>query len=60
MPAERRLDRASALSDLNMLRGPGGRERTETEYRQLLTAAGFRPLRVIPAERYCLIEGMAA
>jgi ubiquinone/menaquinone biosynthesis C-methylase UbiE len=59
MPAERRLDRASALSDLNMLRGPGGRERTETEYRQLLTTAGFRPLRVIPAERYCLIEGMA-
>jgi len=60
MPAERPLDRASALSDLNMLRGPGGRERTEAEYRQLLTTAGFRPLRVIPAERYCLIEGMAA
>ncbi len=28
-------DRAHAMSDLNMLRGPGGRERTESEYRSL-------------------------
>ena len=59
MADDRPLDRASALSDLNMLRGPGGRERTEAEYRGLLTAAHFRTLRVIAAERYCLIEAEA-
>ncbi|WP_407151662.1 methyltransferase [Bradyrhizobium sp. ORS 86] len=30
-----------ALSDLNMLRGPGGCERTEAEYRELAVLAGF-------------------
>jgi hypothetical protein len=30
-----------AMSDLNMLRGPGGRERTEAEYCKLAAAAGF-------------------
>jgi O-methyltransferase domain len=34
-------DRSCAMSDLNMLRGPGGRERTEAEYRRLATLAGF-------------------
>jgi ubiquinone/menaquinone biosynthesis C-methylase UbiE len=34
-------DRSCAMSDLNMLRGPGGLERTETEYRSLAEAAGF-------------------
>jgi hypothetical protein len=29
-------DKAHAMSDLNMLRGPGGLERTEKEYRHLL------------------------
>ena len=33
--------REKALSDLDMLRGPGGRERTEREYVQLLHEAGF-------------------
>jgi SAM-dependent methyltransferase len=38
------------LMDLNMLvMTPGGRERTEEEYRQLLASAGFRLQRVIPA-----------
>jgi hypothetical protein len=32
-PADRPLDRASALSDLNMLREPDGGERTETSMR---------------------------
>ena len=59
-PADRPLDRASALSDLNMLRGPGGRERTESEYVRLLTESGFRALRVLPAARYCLVEALAA
>ena len=34
-------DRECAMSDLNMLRGPGGFERTETEYRTLAESAGF-------------------
>ncbi|WP_128925372.1 methyltransferase [Bradyrhizobium guangxiense] len=34
-------DRSCVLSDLNMLRGPGGRERTEAEYRALAMSAGF-------------------
>lgn len=34
-------DQSCALSDLNMLRGPGGRERTVAEYRQLAELAGF-------------------
>ena len=35
--------------DLNMMVMTGGRERTEAEYRELLTAAGFRPTRIVPA-----------
>jgi hypothetical protein len=34
--------------DLNMLVIPGGMERTEAEYRELLGAAGFRLQRVVP------------
>ena len=36
-------DQAIARSDLNMLIGPGGRERTHEQYRSLLKAAGLRP-----------------
>lgn len=53
------IDRSYALSDLNMLRGPGGRERTEHEYRALLAAAGFSINRVLPAGRFCVIEAVA-
>jgi O-methyltransferase domain/Dimerisation domain len=35
-------DPRAAFSDLNMLVGPGGRERTPAEYAALLEAAGFR------------------
>src|SRR5262249_12795190 len=38
-PTANAQDRAHALSDLNMLRGPGGRERTETDYRSLAEPA---------------------
>ena len=39
---ERRLaDPAAKLSDLNMLVGPGGRERGPEEYAALLTEAGY-------------------
>ncbi len=41
-PAKAARDMSIVLSDLNMLRGPGGRERTEQAYRKLLAAAGFR------------------
>ncbi|MDI3561378.1 methyltransferase [Bradyrhizobium sp. Arg816] len=34
-------DRSCVMSDLNMLRGAGGRERTEAEYRRLGVLAGF-------------------
>ena len=33
-----------------MLTLPGGQERTEEEYRQLLAKAGFRLMRVVPTE----------
>jgi hypothetical protein len=35
------------FSDLNMLQGPGGRERTENEWRELLSAAGFTLQRLV-------------
>jgi hypothetical protein len=38
----------AALSDLNMLVGPGGRERTRTQYEALLVPAGWRLERVLP------------
>jgi ubiquinone/menaquinone biosynthesis C-methylase UbiE len=38
-----------ARSDLNMLIGPGGRERTESEFRTLMSAAGFHLTRIVPA-----------
>ena len=47
------------LSDLNMLVGPGGQERTEAEYRALYTAAGFELVEVIPtASRMSLLVGV--
>jgi hypothetical protein len=42
---ERLLDTPSrnvAFADLNMMVGPGGRERTSAEYADLFAAAGFR------------------
>jgi hypothetical protein len=48
------------LSDLNMLVGPGGQERTEAEYRALYTAAGFELTRVMPTQsRMSIIVGVA-
>jgi SAM-dependent methyltransferase len=43
---------STALSDLNMLRGPGGRERSELAYRRLATDAGLSIAGVHPAGRY--------
>ena len=36
------------ISDLNMLAMVGGKERTESEWRELLTAAGFASIEVRP------------
>jgi SAM-dependent methyltransferase len=47
------------LSDLNMLRGPGGAERTESEYRVLLGQSGFVSVRMIRAGRFAIIEARA-
>jgi hypothetical protein len=52
--------RAVTLSDLNMLRGPGGAERTEKEYRGLLSAGGFEMKRLVAAGRMGLIESIVA
>jgi len=48
--------RSHALSDLNMLRGPGGKERTEEQYRHLLGSAGFGVTSVRAAGRFAIIE----
>lgn len=41
-------DLEALLGDLNMLTGPGGRERTEAEFADLLQGAGLRLQRVVP------------
>ena len=49
------------FSDLNMLQGLGGRERTEAEWRALLAGAGFTLTRVVPtAAGVSLIEAHLA
>jgi hypothetical protein len=42
-------DPDSAFVDINMLVGPGGQERTQLEYADLLDAAGLRLVRVVPS-----------
>jgi hypothetical protein len=58
---ERRLGPPNAeplakLSDLNMLVGPGGRERTPDEYAALLDAAGYTLVGETPAGTVSVIE----
>jgi hypothetical protein len=62
MPAvlsENAEHRFHAMSDLNMLRGPGGMERTEAQYRNLLERSGFRVTSIVPAGRFNVIEARA-
>ncbi len=50
-------DPPSRFMDVEMLMLPGGRERTESEYRELLDKAGFKLLRCIPTKsNYVIIE----
>lgn len=53
-------DKAHAMSDLNMMRGPGGCERTERQYRELLELSGFALTKVHPAGRFNVIEARSA
>ncbi|MCK1669927.1 methyltransferase [Bradyrhizobium sp. 153] len=48
--------RSRAMSDLNMLRGTGGVERTESEYRTLAESAGFIFARTSGAGAFSLIQ----
>jgi SAM-dependent methyltransferase len=50
-PANTARDLSVTLSDLNMLHGPGGRERTEQAYRMLVGDAGFVIGPAVPAGR---------
>lgn len=59
-PAYNARDMSIVLSDLNMLRGPGGRERTEQDYRALLGGAGFADGAAKPAGRYSVLVGEVA
>ena len=49
-------DRSCAMSDLNMLRGPGGCERTEAEYRRLAALAGFAFVRTSGIGSFSLVQ----
>lgn len=49
------------MIDVEMLLMPGGRERSEQEFRELLTAAGFRLNRIVPTGAPIqIIEGLPA
>jgi hypothetical protein len=47
----------SKFSDLNMLVGPGGRERTQDEYAALFESAGFRLVGATTAGELAVFEG---
>ncbi len=53
--------RGAAANDVNMLVNTGGRQRSETEFRALYDAAGFKLLRIVPTQaRVSVIEGVRA
>jgi hypothetical protein len=53
--------RGAAANDVNMLVVSGGRQRSETEFRTLFEAAGFRLTRILPTlAGACIIEGAPA
>jgi cyclopropane fatty-acyl-phospholipid synthase-like methyltransferase len=58
-PTKDDVDKAHAMSDLNMLRGPGGCERSEEQYCLLLEQSGFRQTLVRSAGRFNVIEARA-
>jgi hypothetical protein len=53
-------DAPTKFSDLNMLVGPGGRERTQDEYAALFESTGFRLVGMTPtAGTHVVFEGAA-
>jgi SAM-dependent methyltransferase len=51
--------RGAAANDVNMLVNTGGRQRSESEFRSLFEAAGFRLTRIVPTlARVGVIEGV--
>ncbi len=51
----------SQVADLEMMLFPSGKERTETEFRELFAAAGWKLTRVIPtASHVSIVEGVPA
>jgi len=48
------------MSNLNMLRGPGGRERSEHQYRRLLEQGGLCQTSIASAGRFSVIEARAS
>ena len=46
--------------DLQMLIFPSGCERTEKQFRQLFTAAGWQLTRIIPGASASIVEGIPA
>ncbi|MFH0299353.1 methyltransferase [Bradyrhizobium sp. 31Argb] len=55
-PTTSAQDREHAMSDLNMLREPGGMERTEAQYRTLAEVAGFTFAGLSSAGSFSLIQ----
>ena len=56
---ESHTHRATIWSDLSMLIGPGGRERTDVEFHALLEASGLRLARIVStALDYSVLEGV--
>jgi hypothetical protein len=52
---------AGKLLDLQMLIFPGGKERTEKQFRELFAAGGWKLSRVVPtATPICIVEGIPA
>lgn len=61
VPGSDSVSREVARSDLNMLVGCGGRERSEGEFRALLLSCGFAPSRLVPlANGFHALEAVAA
>ncbi len=60
IPGANDAHKEQALSDLNMVRGPGGRERTEKGYVRLLEQSGFVHSATYPAGRFSVIEAKVA
>jgi len=57
LPSQPALEAARRyLTDLHMLVVTGGRERTETEFSNLLGSAGFELMRVIPTSGIDIVE----